>query len=169
MHGNGHGMMMERNNREALQVILDWVERRELGREALRGMLARLVPLLGAVQQHEGGVVVERPDEEPERFGPASGAPGEQLSVVVDDPPWHEHREGGREVPALGIARRPDCPSEVRLAQQESPQRQVGPVHPADRVNGAARGLLDGRRSPNQTVGRQSHDGIRRSSAGRCS
>jgi pimeloyl-ACP methyl ester carboxylesterase len=28
VHGNGHGMMMERNNREALQVILDWVERR---------------------------------------------------------------------------------------------------------------------------------------------
>ncbi len=28
VHGNGHGMMMERNNREALQVILDWLGRR---------------------------------------------------------------------------------------------------------------------------------------------
>jgi pimeloyl-ACP methyl ester carboxylesterase len=28
VHGNGHGMMMERNNREALQVILDWLDRR---------------------------------------------------------------------------------------------------------------------------------------------
>jgi len=28
VHGNGHGMMMEKNNREALQVILDWLDRR---------------------------------------------------------------------------------------------------------------------------------------------
>ena len=28
VHGNGHGMMMEKNNREALQVILDWVDKR---------------------------------------------------------------------------------------------------------------------------------------------
>jgi pimeloyl-ACP methyl ester carboxylesterase len=28
VEGNGHGMMMERNNREALQVILDWLARR---------------------------------------------------------------------------------------------------------------------------------------------
>jgi len=28
VHGNGHGMMLERNNREALQVLLDWIERR---------------------------------------------------------------------------------------------------------------------------------------------
>src|SRR3954447_3701812 len=28
VHGNGHGMMLERNNREALQVLLDWSERR---------------------------------------------------------------------------------------------------------------------------------------------
>jgi pimeloyl-ACP methyl ester carboxylesterase len=27
-HGNGHGMMFERNNRETLQVVLDWIERR---------------------------------------------------------------------------------------------------------------------------------------------
>ena len=30
VHGNGHGMMMEKNNREALQVILDWLDRRIL-------------------------------------------------------------------------------------------------------------------------------------------
>jgi pimeloyl-ACP methyl ester carboxylesterase len=28
VHGNGHGMMFERNNRETLQVLLDWIERR---------------------------------------------------------------------------------------------------------------------------------------------
>ncbi len=28
VHGNGHGMMMEKNNREALQPILDWIDRR---------------------------------------------------------------------------------------------------------------------------------------------
>jgi len=28
VHGNGHGMMMEKNNREALQVILDWLDKR---------------------------------------------------------------------------------------------------------------------------------------------
>jgi pimeloyl-ACP methyl ester carboxylesterase len=28
VHGNGHGSMLERNNREALQVLLDWIERR---------------------------------------------------------------------------------------------------------------------------------------------
>jgi pimeloyl-ACP methyl ester carboxylesterase len=30
VHGNGHGIMLERNNREALQVILDWLEGRGL-------------------------------------------------------------------------------------------------------------------------------------------
>jgi hypothetical protein len=29
VHGNGHLMMMERNNREALQPILDWLQRHE--------------------------------------------------------------------------------------------------------------------------------------------
>ena len=28
VHGNGHGSMLERNNREALQVLLDWIQRR---------------------------------------------------------------------------------------------------------------------------------------------
>jgi hypothetical protein len=28
VHGNGHAMMFERNHREALQVLLDWIERR---------------------------------------------------------------------------------------------------------------------------------------------
>jgi pimeloyl-ACP methyl ester carboxylesterase len=28
VHGNGHGMMFERNNREVLQVILDWLNKR---------------------------------------------------------------------------------------------------------------------------------------------
>ncbi|MGW1783987.1 alpha/beta hydrolase [Streptomyces sp. NPDC002143] len=28
VHGNGHGMMLEKNNREALQVILDWLGKR---------------------------------------------------------------------------------------------------------------------------------------------
>jgi hypothetical protein len=28
VHGNGHGMMLEKNNREALQVILDWLDER---------------------------------------------------------------------------------------------------------------------------------------------
>jgi pimeloyl-ACP methyl ester carboxylesterase len=28
VHGNGHGLMFERNNRETLQVLLDWIERR---------------------------------------------------------------------------------------------------------------------------------------------
>jgi pimeloyl-ACP methyl ester carboxylesterase len=30
VHGNGHGMMLERNNREVLQVILDWLAGRNL-------------------------------------------------------------------------------------------------------------------------------------------
>lgn len=30
VHGNGHGMMLERNNREVLQVILDWLEKRDV-------------------------------------------------------------------------------------------------------------------------------------------
>jgi pimeloyl-ACP methyl ester carboxylesterase len=30
VHGNGHGMMLERNNREALGVLLGWLERRGL-------------------------------------------------------------------------------------------------------------------------------------------
>jgi hypothetical protein len=28
VHGNGHGMMLERNSREALGVVVDWLERR---------------------------------------------------------------------------------------------------------------------------------------------
>ena len=28
VHGNGHGMMLERNNRETLGVLLDWIDRR---------------------------------------------------------------------------------------------------------------------------------------------
>ncbi|WP_411152462.1 alpha/beta hydrolase [Streptomyces sp. A30] len=28
VHGNGHGVMLEKNNREALQVILDWLDKR---------------------------------------------------------------------------------------------------------------------------------------------
>jgi len=28
VHGNGHASMFERNNRETLQVLLDWIERR---------------------------------------------------------------------------------------------------------------------------------------------
>jgi hypothetical protein len=28
LHGNGHGMMLEKNNREVLQVILDWLGRK---------------------------------------------------------------------------------------------------------------------------------------------
>jgi hypothetical protein len=29
VHGNGHLMMMERNNRQALQPILDWLQAHE--------------------------------------------------------------------------------------------------------------------------------------------
>ena len=28
VRGNGHGMMLEKNNREALQPILDWLKKR---------------------------------------------------------------------------------------------------------------------------------------------
>ena len=104
----------------------------------------------------------ERPGEEPVRFRPAADAPGEQVSVPLEDVPWHEQWERSHERPALGVGRRPDRAPEVRLAELAGPEGDVRPVHPADRVDRAARRPVHDRLAPGRAVGRQPDEGIPR-------